>query len=78
MQYSFNDVEGNYPQTTQIISFISFFFFFRNIHRREEMMKFLHKGTSARPYNFFFFQKQAKEANTKKKKKAKEATLFNS
>ena len=47
MQYSFNDVEGNYPQTSQIISFISFFFF-RNIHTREEMMKFLHKGTSAR------------------------------
>ena len=56
MQYSFNDVEGNYPQTSQIISFISFFFFFRNIHRREEMMKFLHKGTSARPYNFFFLE----------------------
>ena len=49
---SFNDVEANHPQTTQIISFINFFFLFlRNIHTREEMMKFLHKGTSARQYN---------------------------
>ena len=35
------------------------------------MMKFLHKGTSARPYNFFFFRNRPKRPILKKKKRPK-------